>query len=126
MTVIITGANRGLGFETTLALANNPNRTIILAGRDINSLNSAAEKVKSKTGNTSLVPMKIDLGNLSSVRSFVSDFVSRKLPPLDSIICNAGISKQTIRERSHEGYEITFATNHLGQKHRQGIVHQPV
>jgi NAD(P)-dependent dehydrogenase (short-subunit alcohol dehydrogenase family) len=112
--ILVTGANRGLGYETALALAADPTRTLVLAGRDMESLTAAARRIESATGNSNLVPMNLDLAELASVRAFAADLRARPLPPLQTIICNAGISKPTAQERSVDGYEVTFATNHLG------------
>lgn len=114
MTTIITGANRGLGYETALALAEDTSLTLILAGRDLGSLESAARRISSATGNASLVPMYLDLANLISVRAFAAELRARTLPPLTKIICNAGIARPDVGERSADGYELTFAVNHLG------------
>ncbi len=113
-TVIITGANRGIGYETALALAYDPSRAIVLAGRDLDALSEAAEHIRSVTGNEQLTPMEIDLASLSSVRSFAAAVGQRDLPPLSTIICNAAISQPPAGSRSAEGYELTFAVNHLG------------
>ncbi|MGD1992025.1 MAG: SDR family NAD(P)-dependent oxidoreductase [Anaerolineae bacterium] len=114
MTVIITGANRGLGYQTALALAADASRTIVLAGRDLPGLRRAAQRIQAATGNSNLVPMHIDLSALTSVRAFAAEFGARNLPSLTTVICNAGVSKPTVRERSTDGYELMFAVNHLG------------
>jgi NAD(P)-dependent dehydrogenase (short-subunit alcohol dehydrogenase family) len=114
MTIVITGANRGLGYATASALAADPARTIVLAGRDMASLQAAVQRIESSTGNTSLVPMALDLADLASVRAFAANLRTRSLPPLRTVICNAGISKMTVQERSADGYEVTCAVNHLG------------
>jgi len=114
MTIVITGANRGLGYATASALAADATRTIVLAGRDVASLRAAVQRIESSTGNTSLVPMALDLADLASVRAFAANLRTRNLPPLRTIICNAGISKMTVQERSADGYEVTCAVNHLG------------
>lgn len=113
-TTIITGANRGLGYETALALARDTERTVVLAGRDLGSLQSAARDIQSATGNEHLVPMKVDLASLADVRAFAADFDRRDLPPLNTIICNAAVSPTGRETRSAEGYELAFAVNHLG------------
>lgn len=113
MTIIITGANRGLGYEAVKILAAEPSRTIVLAGRDLHGLQQAAQRIRSITGNENLVPMPLNLASLDSVRAFSTQYKGLNLPPLKTIICNAGISKPTARERSADGYEITFAVNHL-------------
>jgi len=114
MTTIITGANRGLGYETARALATDRSRTLVLAGRDLASLTLAAQRIQADTGNAHLVPMHLDLASLASVRAFAAEFRTRELPPLSALICNAGLSNTTVRERSSDGYEMMFAVNHLG------------
>jgi NAD(P)-dependent dehydrogenase (short-subunit alcohol dehydrogenase family) len=117
-TSIITGANRGLGYETALALAQDTSRAVVLAGRDMEALRDAARSIQSQTGNGHLLPMELDLASLASVRAFTNDFRARAdrgdLPPLQSIICNAGISRDDRDARSVDGYELMFAVNHLG------------
>lgn len=114
MTTLITGANRGVGYETALALAADRSRTIILAGRDLAGLESAARRITSQAGNDNLVPMHLDLADLTSVRAFAAEVPARSLPPLKKIICNAGIAGAGVERRSADGYELTFAVNHLG------------
>ncbi len=114
MSVVVTGANRGLGYETALALAGDRARTVVLAGRDGAGLREAGKRMATSTGNDKLVPMHLDLASLASVRAFVDELAAADVPPLTAIICNAGISKPTVRERSADGYEVTFAANHLG------------
>lgn len=114
MTTIITGANRGLGYETALKLAADPSRTLILAGRSLDSLESAAQRISSKTGNRSIVAMHLDLADLTSVRAFAAELRARSVPTTTKIICNAGIAGADEGERSADGYELTFAINHLG------------
>lgn len=114
MTIIITGANCGIGLEAARSLAADTSRTIVLAGRDITGLAMADQQIQSATAGAKTVPMLLDLAALSSVRSFAAEFRSRDLPPLKVILCNAGLSVSTARRRSADGYELTFATNHLG------------
>jgi NAD(P)-dependent dehydrogenase (short-subunit alcohol dehydrogenase family) len=103
-----------LGYETARVLAVDRSRTLILAGRDLGRLAEAAQRIRADTGNPNLVPMHLDLASLSSVRAFAAEFRTRGLPPLKVLICNAGRSGATVRERSADGYELTFAVNHLG------------
>lgn len=113
-TAIITGANRGLGYETAKALATDPAWTVILACRDISSAIAAAQQIKESTGNPAIVPMYLNLASLASIRKFAAEVTAANRPPLRTLICNAGISKTTVQERSADGYEMTFAVNHLG------------
>jgi len=114
MTTIITGANRGLGYETALALAEDSSQTLVLAGRDLDGLESAARRIRSAGANANLVSMHVDLADLASVRAIAAEFRARALPSLRTIICNAGVARSDVRERSADGYELTFAVNHLG------------
>jgi len=114
MTIIITGANRGLGYETARILASDKSQTIVLAGRDLHRLTLAKQRIQALTGNTHLVPMLLDLADIASVRKFATEFGSQNFSPLTTIICNAGISKPTVQERSANGFEMMFAVNHLG------------
>ena len=114
MTIIITGANRGLGYAAARILACDKYQTIVLAGRNLHRLTLAAQRIQALTGNTHLVPMLLDLADIAAVRKFANEFWSRNLSPLTTIICNAGISKPTVQERSADGFEIMFAVNHLG------------
>jgi NAD(P)-dependent dehydrogenase (short-subunit alcohol dehydrogenase family) len=114
VTTIITGANRGLGYETARILAADTSRTIVLAGRDLPGLTQATQRIRAITGNANLLPMHLDLADLASVRAFSAEFRTHSLSPPTTIICNAGISKPTLRERSADGYELMFAVNHLG------------
>ena len=114
MTILITGANRGLGYGTALALAADTTQMLALVGRDLPNLKKRAGQIQAATGNANLIPMQLDLADLSSVRDFVGEYQARKLPPLKVLICNAGISFSTGQRRSTDGYEETFAVNHLG------------
>ena len=103
---IITGANRGLGYETAKQIAKQ-GATVVLACRNL----SAAKKVSSKlTGLT--YPMHLDLGTLSSVKTFATNF-KKKFTRLDALINNAGIMWAP-HERTSDGFEKHFGINHLG------------
>jgi NAD(P)-dependent dehydrogenase (short-subunit alcohol dehydrogenase family) len=58
--------------------------------------------------------MTLDLASLASVRRFVGDFGRRELPPLRAIVCNAGIQIVSAPTHTEDGFETTFAVNHLG------------
>ncbi len=58
--------------------------------------------------------MPLDLANQTSIRQFVDAFRNASLPPLQGVICNAGMQNVAAPARTAEGYETTFAVNHLG------------
>ncbi len=111
-TVIITGANSGLGFETAKKIAKDENFRVILACRNKEKGLAAKEEIIKETNNQNIMLMIIDTSSLSSVRSFVEDFKKLNLK-LDVLICNAGISSMH-NGTTEDGFELVFATNHLG------------
>ena len=111
--VIITGANTGLGFETAKAiLAADQSWHVVLAVRDATK-GTAAVAALGAPHRCSVLPC--DLASLRSVRD-VPDAVTRaELPPLHAVICNAGL--QMVSGGLHhtaDGIEMTFGVNHLG------------
>lgn len=111
-TVIITGANSGLGFETAKKIASNKDYELILACRSKEKAEKAKEDIMNTTGNNHIMTMIMDTSSLKSVRNFVEAFkkLNRKL---DVLICNAGISSMH-SGTTEEGFELVFATNYLG------------
>ena len=87
-TIIITGANCGIGYETALELAKRGSR-IILACRDESKGKLAVEKIKQETNNTNIELELLDLSKLKSIKDF-SDRIKSKLDKLDVLINNAG------------------------------------
>ena len=80
-TVIITGANSGLGFETAKKIANNKDYELILACRNSDKGNNAKEEIISSTGNSNIKVLRLDTSSLESVREFVEAFkqLNRKI-----------------------------------------------
>lgn len=113
--IIITGANSGIGYESAMQMAKlAPNELIIIACRNITAGNLAAEKIRKVTGHLNLVCMELDLASLQSIRNFEAAFSKSEHNQLSTLINNAG--SQHIGETAYtkDGFEITFGTNHLG------------
>jgi NAD(P)-dependent dehydrogenase (short-subunit alcohol dehydrogenase family) len=68
--------------------------------------------VRAAAGNVVVLPL--DLAKQASVRSFVETFHERQFPPVAEIVCNAGVQNVAAPTKTDEGYETTFAVNHLG------------
>lgn len=114
-TVIITGANTGLGFECAKAVAKaNKGWHIILACRNLVHGEDAKRKITKSTGYDAISVMELDLADQKSIRNFVERFCMSEYPPLKGLINNAGVQILNGLVRSTDGYELTFATNHLG------------
>ena len=113
-TVIITGANSGLGYECAKnILSTETEYFIIMACRNPEKAEEAKAALISETGNKNIEVMGLDLSSLQSVRNFAKDFDNATLPPLYGIVCNAGIAGFHAG-KTVEGYELIFGTNHLG------------
>lgn len=113
--VIITGANSGLGYECAKKIArSNQQWHIIMACRNTVSGNIAKEKIVSETKNTNITVLKLDLASLDSVKKFVNEFETKDFPPLHGLINNAGIQVMNGLEFTKDKFELMFGTNHLG------------
>ena len=113
-TLIITGASNGLGYETVKKMAKKcPNFRIIMACRNLSKANAVKEQIEKETKNPNLIVMEIDTSSLESVKNFVENYKKRNYGEIYSLVCNAGIGGSRIGN-SIDGYDIIFATNHLG------------
>uniref|UniRef100_A0A3P8RPI5 Si:ch211-107o10.3 n=1 Tax=Amphiprion percula TaxID=161767 RepID=A0A3P8RPI5_AMPPE len=110
-TVLITGANTGIGKETALDMAQRGAR-VILACRDMTRARIAADEIRQRSGNGNVVVKKLDLASLQSVRDLVKD-VQENEARLDILINNAGIMLCPKWE-TEDGFEMQFGVNHLG------------
>lgn len=110
--VIITGGSTGLGFEAAKAVIGDPSVLAVLACRNPELGQGAVQKLVGSGGNA--VFLTLDLGDQSSVHRFVDQFRSMECPPLTGIICNAGMQNVADPTNTAQGYEATFAVNHLG------------
>ncbi|XP_074893232.1 retinol dehydrogenase 12-like [Buteo buteo] len=110
-TVIVTGANSGIGKCVALDLARRNARTI-LACRSRERGQAAVEEIRAATGNPAVLLRLLDTGSLASVRAF-AQAVLREEKRLDVLVNNAGLTGLPFTI-TPEGLEQTFATNYLG------------
>jgi NAD(P)-dependent dehydrogenase (short-subunit alcohol dehydrogenase family) len=110
-TMVVTGANSGLGYETTLALAKKGAK-VIMACRSLSKANIAKEKIQQQVPNADLEVMEIDLSSLQSVRKFAKDYQS-KYNTLDVLINNAGVMAPPY-SKTEDGFELQLGANYLG------------
>lgn len=110
--IIITGANSGLGLETAKKIAKNHKYQVILACRNLEKANNAKKEIIEETSNENIKVIILDTSSLRSVRDFIQEYKKLNIM-LDGLINNAGISPMHTG-RSEEGFELVFATNHLG------------
>ena len=88
-TVIITGANTGIGLETAVELSKR-NARVILTCRSVKRGETAAVEVKKRSGNDNVVFVQLDLASLDSVRNFAAKILKEE-PRIDILINNAGV-----------------------------------
>ncbi|XP_073693218.1 retinol dehydrogenase 11-like [Garra rufa] len=110
-TVLITGANTGIGKETAVDMAKRGAR-VILACRDMGRANRAADEITKRSGNGNVVVKMLDLASLQSVRALAKD-VHQTEGRLDILINNAGIM-MCPPWKTEDGFEMQFGVNHLG------------
>jgi retinol dehydrogenase 12 len=110
-TVVVTGANSGIGLETAVALAGGGAR-VLATGRDPERLASAVEEIRRRATTDQVEGVVFDLGEMASVRAGAADLLDRA-PRLDVLVNNAGLVLSQRRETA-DGLEATFAVNHLG------------
>ena len=110
--VLVTGANKGIGFEVARQLARKGFH-VFLGARDEEAGRAATEKLRNE-GEITLV--KIDIANAESIARAVEEF-SRQADRLDTLVNNAGIlldEDKDILKISAETFEKTVRTNTLG------------
>jgi len=110
-TVLITGGNVGLGFETAKNLALM-RATVIIANNEKENSLEAIQSLKVQTTNDNIHFMDLNLASLKSISSFAEEF-QKKFQKLDILINNAGVICSP-RKLSEDGFEYTFAVNYIG------------
>jgi NAD(P)-dependent dehydrogenase (short-subunit alcohol dehydrogenase family) len=111
-TVLVTGGNSGLGYETVLQLTRKGAR-VLMAARDRARGTAALERLAAEAPGSQAELAQIDLADLTSVERFAEGFLAGG-QELDVLINNAGVMAIPHREITAQGYERQFGTNHLG------------
>ncbi|KAK7507085.1 hypothetical protein BaRGS_00001936, partial [Batillaria attramentaria] len=110
-TVIVTGANTGIGKETAKELARRGGR-VILACRDLERAEKARAEIVLETANRNVVVKLLDLASMGSIRAFAKD-INATEPHVDILINNAGIMRCP-KMLTEDGFEMQLGVNHLG------------
>ena len=108
---IVTGANSGIGKETTIGLVGK-GATVVMVVRSKDRGEKAKHEIMSQIADASIDLMICDMSSMQSIRKFAAEF-KQKYTQLDVLVNNAGavFSK---REVTAEGFERTLAVNYLG------------
>lgn len=117
--IVVTGANSGIGFETALYFTQQ-GAEVVMACRNMDKAEKARSEILSQVPEGNIVAMKLDVSDLSSVKSFGQQFASR-YTRLDILVNNAGIVAVPLT-RNEAGHELQLATNYLGAFALTGIL----
>ncbi len=118
--IIVTGANSGIGFEAAKELAAH-GATVTLAVRDVARGAGAAEQIHAAAPGAHVEVARLDLADLASVREFASGWSAVNPDGLDVLVNNAGVMAIPRRE-TVDGFEMQLGTNHLGHFALTGLL----
>uniref|UniRef100_A0A8D3D7P2 Retinol dehydrogenase 13 n=1 Tax=Scophthalmus maximus TaxID=52904 RepID=A0A8D3D7P2_SCOMX len=110
-TVVVTGANAGIGKETAHELAKRGGR-IIMGCRDMEKCEAAAKEIRGKTLNPHVYACHLDLASVKSIRAF-AERIKQEEQRVDVLINNAGVMRCPAW-KTEDGFEMQFGVNHLG------------
>jgi 3-oxoacyl-[acyl-carrier protein] reductase len=109
-TALVTGASRGIGRATALALAETGAHVLVHYGRSAKEAQSLVESIRSKGGRADAI--RADLATPDGATSLAKEARSIVGDRLDILVANAGVSKSaTIKDHSIEDFDNLFATN---------------
>ncbi|XP_067932659.1 retinol dehydrogenase 12-like [Watersipora subatra] len=114
--VIVTGADRGIGYETARYMAAEGGYDVVLACRDQEKGQNAIHQIKKDNPSALVTLMQLDLSSLTSVRDFVTNFTMKKRK-LHVLVNNAAVklsSTDLTAKPTRDQIEVTMATNYIG------------
>lgn len=115
-TIIVTGANTGIGYETALALYQ-AGADVLLACRNLEKAAAARKELEAHGGKGTLDIAALDLADLSDVKRFANQFMESH-KQLHALVNNAGVANTgenaPDKPKTTDGYEEQFGTNFLG------------
>lgn len=113
MNIIITGASRGIGFETVKLFANNEGNTIYAISRNKAKINELADICNAKQTKSEVIPYAIDLSEEVEIEKFSKE-ISKKISSIDILINNAGyLVRNNIEKISVADIEKIFKVNSI-------------
>lgn len=127
LTVVVTGANSGVGFASADHFVQaGTAKVIVMACRNVHKCDAARDKIvqKSPDSSTKIIPLQLDLANKTSIEDFASilpdrlrEFMGEEegdaIPPIDVLMNNAGIFASSPHKEFIEGIESHIWVNHL-------------
>ncbi len=117
--IVITGANSGLGFESSKTFVEK-GAVVVMTARNLTKGEKARSDILKAYPNASVDLMQLDVGNLASVRDFAEAFKA-KYDRLDILLNNAGVMAIP-RQLTPDGFEMQLGVNHLGHFALTGLL----
>ncbi|MDT0572169.1 oxidoreductase [Streptomyces sp. DSM 3412] len=117
--VVVTGANSGIGYAAARELTRR-GAHVVLACRSAERGAAALERMSSEVPDGNIELMRLDLGDLDSVREFAHAYTQAS-DRLDLLVNNAGVMA-VAQSRTADGFETQFGTNHLGHFALTGLL----
>lgn len=118
-TIVITGANSGIGYEAATILAGR-GAEIVMAVRNYEKGQKALQAIQNVHPNAKLQLMRLDLSELASIHHFAEEF-RQNHHQLSILINNAGVMMPPY-SRTQDGFELQFGSNHLGHFALTGLL----
>ncbi|KAF9069760.1 short-chain dehydrogenase [Rhodocollybia butyracea] len=112
-TVVITGANSGIGYEAAKHFATMNTGRLIIVCRSLEKARGAIKQIEAETGYKNAEPMALDLSDFSSISTFATQ-ANKTLDRLDILVENAGVAKTGQYFVTNDGWEEMFQVNGLG------------
>ncbi len=119
-TILITGANSGIGYQAALELARH-GAHVVLGCRNVGKGREALARLKNEVPGATAETEELDVASLSSIRAFAERMLAKDTS-LDVLINNAGVMALSSRELTADGFERQFGTNHLGHFALTGLL----
>ena len=119
-TILVTGANSGIGYQAALELARH-GAHVLLGVRNPARGQDALQRLLREIPGGSAEFVELDVASLHSVRSFAESFLHHERT-MDILINNAGVMALPTRELTVDGFERQFGTNHLGHFALTGLL----
>lgn len=119
-TVLITGANSGIGYQAARELARH-GANVLLGVRDAAKGQAARGRIVADSPQAQVAVVPLDMASMASIRGFAEEFVASG-NRLDVLVNNAGVMALPKREQTPDGFERQFGTNHLGHFALTGLL----